>query len=165
MRCSPSLARRRARSPGQLDAENVSSSVYVVGLAPSITALARRSGSQKSSASFARKVGSTAKSQPPAPLGTSEAGFQSSSKSKVGVIGAIFAIAPKIFPGSAAGVQIVQIGICARRAPIRSRHGCSRNRVADGQRCEKSCRQLALGRAQVGMASFGVGTDGFLYLP
>ncbi len=165
MRCSPSLARRCARSPGQSDGAKVIPSVYVVGLAPSITALARRSGSQKSSASFARNDGSTAKSQPPAPLRTGEAGFQSSSKSRVGVIGAIFAIAPKIFPGSAAGIQIVQIGICARRAPIRIRHGCSRNRVADGQRCEKSCRQLALGRAQAGMASFGVGTDRFPYLP
>ena len=137
------VARRDgARAVRPIRRREVNSSVYVVGLAPSITALARRSGSQNSSASFARKVGSTAKSQPPAPLRTGDAGFQSSSKSRVGVIGAIFAIAPKIFPGGAAGVQIVQIGICARRAPIRIRHGCSRNRVADGQRCEKSCRNL-----------------------
>ena len=39
------------------------------------------------------------------------------------------------------------------------------NRVADGQRCEKSCRQLALGRAQAGMASFGAGSEQFPYLP
>lgn len=132
MRCSPSFARKRVRRSGQFDGVNFNSP-GLVGLAIRMTAVARASGIQKISASFAPSAGSTAKSQPPAPLGAGDAGVQSGSKSGVGVVGVIFCVAPQKFPGSGGPVQIIQMVISARRAPIRIDHGFSRKRVAEIQ--------------------------------
>ena len=63
-RCSPSAARRRARRLGQCEGAKVSASASA-DVAARVTTLGRASASQKTSASLALSVGSTAKNATP----------------------------------------------------------------------------------------------------
>jgi hypothetical protein len=137
-RCWPSTPVRRAtnagclsksEAEGAIEVDRVVSSSEAAGMgdATRMTPDVRSSGSQKIFASSARRLGSIAKSQPPAPRRTGGAGVERSSNVWVFVVGAIIRVASEKLPGEARSAQVLQIIVCFWRAPVLIRHGSSRD--------------------------------------